>query len=160
MLDFEKLYALYYMQVYSYVMTLVKNSGLAEELTQKTFVKALSKQKQYKGTSSEYTWLCSIAKNLAMDEFRRLARLTDLPEDEIPAEGTIAEEIEDHDTALRIHMILHTLAEPYKEVFQLRVFGELAFAQIGTIFGKTENWARVTYHRAKLMIQDALREEL
>ena len=54
--------------------------------------------------------------------------------------------------ALRIHRILHELEEPYKEVFQLRVFGELSFRQIGSIFGKTETWARVTHHRARLKI--------
>ena len=53
-------------------------------------------------------------------------------------------------------MILHELPEPYKEVFQLRVFGELAFGQIGRIFGKTETWARVTYHRARLKIQERM----
>lgn len=49
--------------------------------------------------------------------------------------------------------------EPYKEVFQLRVFGELPFAQIATIFGKSETWARVTYHRAKLKIQERMDEK-
>ncbi len=42
------------------------------------------------------------------------------------------------------------------QVFQLRVFGELPFSQIGFIFGKTENWARVTYHRARLKIQERM----
>ena len=65
---------------------------------------------------------------------------------------------EDQDTALQIHLILHELQEPYKEVFQLRVFGELSFSQIGTIFGKTENWARVTYHRARLKIKERMDE--
>ena len=50
----------------------------------------------------------------------------------------------------------HDLPEPYKEVFQLRVFGELPFSQIGFIFGKTENWARVTYHRARMKIQERM----
>ena len=65
-------------------------------------------------------------------------------------------EMEDKDTALQIHLILHELQEPYKEVFQLRVFGELSFSQIGLIFGKTENWARVTYHRARIKIQERM----
>ena len=39
------------------------------------------------------------------------------------------------------HLVLHRLEEPYKEVFQLRVFGELSFSQIAAIFGKTESWA-------------------
>ena len=62
----------------------------------------------------------------------------------------------DADAAFRIHMVLHDLEEPYKEVFQLRVFGELSFAQIASIFRKTESWARVTYHRARLKIQERM----
>lgn len=68
----------------------------------------------------------------------------------------LTEAVEDKETALQIHLILHKLQEPYKEVFQLRVFGELPFSQIGFIFGKTENWARVTYHRARLKIQERM----
>lgn len=68
----------------------------------------------------------------------------------------IANHIADQDSALQIHLVLHELQEPYKEVFQLRVFGELSFSQIGIIFGKTENWARVTYHRARLKIKERM----
>ena len=57
---------------------------------------------------------------------------------------------------LQIHMALHQLEEPYREVFSLRVFGELSFRDIGMVFGKTENWARVTYHRGKLKLQEKL----
>ena len=66
--------------------------------------------------------------------------------------------LEDHDITLKIHMTLHRLDEPYKEVFQLRIFGELSFRDIGKIFGKSENWARITYHRAKLKIQEKMEE--
>ena len=55
--------------------------------------------------------------------------------------------------------ILHRLEEPYKEVFGLRVFGELSYSQIAEIFGKSESWARVTYHRAKLKIQERMNEK-
>lgn len=61
--------------------------------------------------------------------------------------------------SFRIHQILHQLEEPYKEVFSLRVFGELPFKKIGLIFGKSENWARVTYYRAKQKIQERLGDE-
>lgn len=60
----------------------------------------------------------------------------------------------DKEQAIKIHKVLHDLSEPYKEVFTLRVFGELKFAQIAEIFGKTESWARVTYHRARLLIME------
>ena len=61
------------------------------------------------------------------------------------------------DTALKIHEILHHIEDPYKEVFWMRVFGELAFAEIARVHGKSESWARVTYHRAKLKIKEALK---
>ena len=139
-------------------MTIVKNQSYAEEITQNTFFKAMTARKQFQGNSSELTWLCGIAKRLAADEFRKNKRFSELDET-IPAETTdIERSAEDKDTALRIHLILHELKEPYKEVFQLRVFGELSFSQIGLIFGKTENWARVTYHRARIKIQERMGE--
>ena len=77
---------------------------------------------------------------------------------ELPSDENIELGTADSDTAFRIHLVLHRLDEPYKEVFQLRVFGELSFTQIAAIFGKTETWARVTYHRAKLKIQERMDE--
>ena len=148
---------MYYMQVYSYVMTLVKNVDIAEEITQQSFFNAISGKSKFKGQSSELTWLCAIAKNLAIDEFRKTSRLADLPE-EVICEKDIAEDLENREMSLRIHLVLHNLAEPYKEVFQLRIFGDLSFADIGKIFGKTENWARVTFHRAKLKIKERMDE--
>ena len=76
--------------------------------------------------------------------------------EELASEENVEKAAADADMAFRIHVILHRLEEPYKEVFQLRVFGELSFAQIAAIFGKSENWARVTYHRAKLKIQERM----
>ena len=69
---------------------------------------------------------------------------------------SIEQSTQDRDSAFRIHLVLHNLEEPYKEVFELRVFGELSFKEIGIIFKKTESWARVTYHRAKLKVQERM----
>ena len=63
------------------------------------------------------------------------------------------------ETAFAVHKALHALSEPYKEVFSLRLFGELPFAQIGQLFSKTESWARVTYHRARLKLKEELQDE-
>lgn len=155
-LDYEKLYNSYYLQVYSYVMTIVKNQHQAEEITQNTFYKAMTAKKAYSGKSSEQTWLCSIARNLAMDEYRKSTKFTELDEEQLEQPDNMVKSLENKDTALQIHLILHQLDEPYKEVFQLRIFGELPFSHIGMIFGKTENWARVTYHRAKLKIKERM----
>lgn len=159
-MDYEKLYNSYYMQVYSYVVSIAKNRELAEEITQNTFYKAVSAKAKFKGESNELTWLCSIAKNLYYDELRNQRRIADMREiSKLPYDEDIECTIADSDMAFRIHLVLHCLDEPYKEVFQLRVFGELSFGQIATIFGKTEAWARVTYHRAKLRIQERIDEK-
>lgn len=156
-MDYEKLYNSYYIQVYSYAITLTKNPEQAEEITQNTFFKALSTKSRFAGRSDELTWLCSIAKNLYYDELRRKQRLTDVDDiNTAPSDVDLEQVVEDSDMAFRVHLVLHQLEEPYKEVFQLRVFGELPFAQIAAIFGKTESWARVTYHRARLKIQERM----
>lgn len=154
-MDFEKLYNTYYMEVYSYVMTLLKNPQQAEEITQEVFFKALKSKASYKGSSGEFTWLCAIAKNTCMDVFRRGNKTAELSED-LPAETNIEQLLTDENLTLQIHQVLHNMEEPYKEVFQLRIFGELSFQKIGQIFEKTENWARVTYHRARLKIQERM----
>ena len=152
---FDKLYDTYYMRVYSFVMTIVKSAHIAEEVTQQTFYKALNSLSGFDGTSNEFTWLCAIAKNAAMDELKRQSRFVPADE-EIPAAKSVEQTAEDGILTLRLHQLLHEMEEPYKEVFSLRVFGELPFSKIGIIFGKTENWARVTYHRAKLKLQERL----
>lgn len=156
-MDYGKLYDTYYMEVYSYVMTLVRNPHLAEEITQEVFFKAMKTGHPYNGASGEFTWLCAIAKNTCMDTLRRQSRFAQCPDD-LPSDTDLTQMFEDESVTLQIHQILHAMDEPYKEVFQLRIFGELSFQTIGQIFGKTGNWARVTYHRAKLKIQERMGE--
>lgn len=157
----EKLYQTYYMDVYSYVMTITKDAGLSEELTQEVFYRAM--KSEFQGKSSELTWLCAIAKNLCTDEFRKRKRQAVYDEESADAadnpnrtniEHSVISKMEN----LQIHTALHQLEEPYREVFSLRVFGELSFRDIGMVFGKTENWARVTYHRGKVKLQERLED--
>lgn len=156
-MDFEKIYNSYYMKIYSYVMTIIKNPHMAEEITQEVFFKALKTDNSFNGASSEFTYLCAIAKNTCMDILRKYSRTQELNTD-IPDKTDIFSKMENEDMEFIIHQILHSMEEPYKEVFQLRIFGELSFLKIGNIFGKTENWARVTYHRARLKIQERIKE--
>ena len=155
----ERLYNTYYMRVFSYVMTLSGDRNASEEITQEAFFRAFSKTAAFRNESDEVTWLCAIAKNCFVDETRRRSKTGPIPED-LPAAGTtIEQQVTDKDSSFRIHTALHTMDEPYQEVFELRVFGELSFSQIGTIFGKTENWARVTYHRARLKLKERMDEQ-
>ena len=154
----ERLYNAYYMRVFSYVMTLSGDRQASEEITQEAFFRAFSRSSEFRSESDEVTWLCAIAKNCFVDETRRRSKTSPIPE-ELPAAGaSIEQQVTDRDSSFRIHAALHTMDEPYREVFELRIFGELSFSQIGTIFGKTENWARVTYHRARLKLQERMDE--
>ena len=154
----RRLYDAYYMRVFSYAMTLCGDRHAAEEITQDTFYRAFYKSADYRNEADEVTWLCAIAKNRFLDEKRKQGRMTEMPEEIPDTEGNIEQEAADRDSSYRIHVALHGLEEPYREIFELRVFGELSFREIGTIFGKTENWARVTYHRARLKLQERMSE--
>ncbi|MBR1392451.1 MAG: RNA polymerase sigma factor [Ruminococcus sp.] len=150
------MYETCYMKVYSFVMTLAGNKDTAQEITQETFFRAMTSKQQFRGESQQLSWLCAIAKNLYTDQLRQRSRFADeLPEDS-PDSSSIEQTLADEDQSFRIHKALHELEEPYKEVFQLRVFGELSFKQVGDIFRKTESWARVTYHRARMKLKERL----
>ena len=155
----ERLYNAYYMRVFSYVMTMAGDRQTSEEITQEAFFRAFSKSAEFRNESDEVTWLCAIAKNLFADERRRMSRQGEIPENLPDQAKSVAKTVEDQDSSFRIHMALHGLEEPHREVFELRVFGELSFREIGMIFGKTENWARVTYHRARIKLQERMDEK-
>lgn len=154
----EKLYDACYMRVFSYAMTIARDRHLAEEITQETFFRAFSKLDGFRGESDEVTWLCSIAKNLLSDELRRRSRSGELPEQAESRERSVEQAVAERDDSFRVHMALHAMEEPFREVFELRVFGELSFQQVGRIFGKTENWARVTFHRARAKLKERMGE--
>ena len=157
MTDFQDVYRLYFRDVYRYVLALCRNESLAEEITQETFYKALTKLDSFNGKCKVSVWLCQIAKNTYISMLRKDKHLDSRVNMEGLVETTSVEDcFSNKDTALTIHKLLHELEEPYKEVFSLRAFADLPFKQIGELFGKTESWARVTYHRARLKIKEEL----
>lgn len=156
--EFELMYRQYFSLVFSYARRLTGDDHLAEELTEETFFKALKALGRYDGKQNIKAWLCTIAKNTWRSHHRKYGRMISmegLPEPEDRA-ALPAAMLENRDEAFRMHELLHAMDEPYKEVFSLRVFGELSFASIAKIFGKNETWARVTFHRAKKKIYDQM----
>lgn len=152
--DFETLYRAHYRMVYSYALSLTHSAPVAEDLTQEAFLRCIRGANRFRGECSESTWLCQAVKHLWIDRLRKEGRLT--PLEEAASEDCFEERLADEDSALAIHRALHALPEPYKEVFSLRVFGELPFARIAALFGRTESWARVTYSRAREKIRQRL----
>lgn len=157
MKNIEKVYSEYYDVVFKYVLSLCKNESWAEEITQEAFFKALKSIDSFRGKCKLSVWLCQIAKNTFYTEAKRQKRQVDYPMELIQYEDSVEQRILDKDTAFEIHQLLHDMEEPYKEVFWMRTFGELSFRDIGNLFGKTESWARVTYHRAKIKIKEGIK---
>ncbi len=155
--DFEAIYRRYLMEVYRYLLKLSGSSDVAEELTQETFAVVFEKIGRYEDRGKTLIWLCQIAK-FEYYSWRRKNKVrteqldenTPAPE-EVPLDQMIRKE--DGENAKRV---LHGLPEPYREVFLLRVTGEMSFKNIGKIFGKSESWSRVTFFRARKMIAERM----
>lgn len=146
---FDQIYQCYFESVYRYALSLSRSPLIAEEITQETFFKAMRSLDQFQGKSSLKSWLCAIAQNLWLSEQRKkkdqpIDDALPLPDLSIGPEEAIVRQ----DESMRIHRLLHRLDEPYREVFTLRTLGQLSFRDIGDLFGKSENWACVVYHRA------------
>ena len=156
---FDQIYQTYFDLVYRYALSLSRNPDLAEEITQETFFKAMRSLNEFRGESSVKSWLCSIARNLFIDQQRKkklqpIEDAQNLPDNAIGPEESILRK----DESMRIHRLLHHLDEPYREVFTLRTLGQLSFRDIGELFGKSENWACVIYHRARARIKQKMEE--
>ena len=162
MTDFEKLYNTYFRDVYLYIRRLSGDEHLAEEITSETFFKAMHSIDNFRQDCDVRVWLCQIAKNCYFTHTKKAGKIqaTDLDTlQNLPdtAPG-LTEQLIRKEEVGRIQTVLHDISEPYKEVFMWRVFAQLSFKQIGRIFGKNENWACVTYHRARKMIIGRLEE--
>lgn len=107
-------------------------------------------------------WLCQIAKNTYYSYLKKNNKIASADEADLintaDPDAFVEDQVGTQEEARRIRKVLHKMPEPYKEVFMWRVFGELSFKEIGDIYGKTDNWACVTYHRARKMIQSRLEE--
>lgn len=157
MTQFEKIYRAYFSDVYLYLKSLCGDDDLAEELCSETFMRAMRSFKSFRGDCEVRVWLCQIGKNCYYSHLRKRGREVPAEETELPDAG-FEQDVLDKSEAMRLYHLLHALPEPYKEVFTLRVMGELSFKQIGEIFGKSDNWACVTYHRARSQLRWKMEE--
>ena len=148
----EETYRENYAIVYGYLLSLCGDVSLAEDLAAETFLKALLHAKRYDGSCKVSTWLCAIAKNLYFNEQKRQRRhrqfyhrLRSHPDPEA--------QLVHKETVHRLWETARQLEEPYRQVFFMRMEG-LSFRIIGEVLDQTENWARVTFYRAKVKIQE------
>lgn len=156
----EEIYEKYSKSVYYYLYSMTHDKDLSEELMQETFYSAIKGINKFKNKCSINVWLCQIAKNKWLNYLKRSKKITSLSLED-GAENYLAKDnsIEDVDGKLdmiNLYKGIHKLDEKTKEVFYLRIKGELSFKEIGEIMEQTEQWARTTFYRGKLKVKEDL----
>lgn len=162
--DLSEIYNSYANEVKRFLICLTSNEDLAEELTQETFYQAVKSIGRYNGKCKMSVWLCQIAKHtyynyLKKEKYHHLISVENMMEIgvDIPSSADVPDvEVVKRSTLISIHKEIHLLNEPYREIFLLRTSIGLSFKEIGEIFDKRENWARVTYYRAKLKLAERI----
>ncbi|MGO1368694.1 MAG: RNA polymerase sigma factor [Senegalia sp. (in: firmicutes)] len=162
--EFEKIYQIYFKDVYYYILSLSKDKYIAEDITSETFLKAIKAIDKFRGDAKLRIWLCQIAKNEYFSYLRKNKKLDNAKDldDIIEKKGGnfFEKEIVLKEEFIEINNIINSsLKEPYEQVFRLRVDSGLSFKEIGNIFGKTDNWACVTFHRARKKILKELEDK-
>ena len=149
----EELYRQYSQIIFYFLYTRCKDPLLAEDLMQETFLKAIECIDSYNESCKISTWLCQIAKHLLYQHWQKSGR-----EQFEETDNTMkaADNTESHAIA-RMELTdvwdkLQQLPPDMKKVVEFRVLGDFSYKEIGNILGKSENWARVTFYRAKMTL--------
>lgn len=147
-MDLEQFYRENYHIVYGYLYSLCGDHAWAEDLTSETFLKAIIKIDSFDGRGRPSTWLCTIGKNLYINERKRRKRHVPLEEARMAEGYSMEEKLEDKLFAGKISQLSRKLPQLQQQVFTMRLTG-LSFREIGEALNKSETWARVTFFRAK-----------
>ena len=163
--EIETIYRKYFRDVFLYIRALSENESLAEEITQETFLKAMNNIEKFDGRKDIRAWLFVIAKNTFFRYCRRNKLYVEEEFSEIVGDSlqdtapAVLDQIVQDETVQSLKRYAELIPAPYREVFHLRIYGNLSFAQIGKCYQKNAGWARVTYHRARQMIRIQINQE-
>lgn len=154
MKDLEQFYEENYPRLYAYCVTLTRNRADAEDLAAETMYRAIRHADKFRGDCPVGVWLCSIARNFFLTQEKKRKRPPPLPD---PPEDLFAGDEKEDVKEIILHM--NALEEPYRGVFLLRTIGQAEYGEIARVYEKSESWARVTYHRARLKILEQWEEQ-
>lgn len=144
MQSMDEIYQQYAQMVYKFLLSRTCNPDLAEELTQETFYQAIRTIDRFDESCQLSTWLCAITKNVYHTWQRKHPEVGTLEEYTKTCDSAEKDVLQSMD---RIELMkqLHVCPEPFREILDMRLFGDLSFKEIGEIMGRSENWARVNF---------------
>lgn len=158
----EEIYKNYSQKIYKYLYGLTNDTELAQELMQETFYSAIKSINKFEGNCKISVWLYEIAKNkwknyLRENSKRRAVFFNDSKKvEKVAFEDELLEQLNSKNEVLDLYKAIHNLDEDVRELFYLRIKGDLSFKEIAEITGKSEEWARVTFYRGKLKLKEEL----
>lgn len=163
---FEEIYSANQPRIHLFIYKMCGDRDLAEELTQETFCRAFTSFSKYKGESSVYTWLVSIAKHAYFSYMRKNKLMMDsIPLDEAVNHFCASKynvrdgELIREEIFLAMRQLVTELPDKYKEVVLLRIYAEMSFKDVAITLGISESSAKVLYFRAKNKLKESLDNE-
>lgn len=148
----------------AYLRSQVRDQQLAEDLATETFLKLVRGCHRLEGGPFQIrSWLYRVAQRNVIDHLRARSRrpeeeLTDLPPEELTAEGDPADTVTDHDTVERIRVALEQLSPDQSEVLRLRLIAGLSAPEVAALIGKTEGAVRALQHRGVATLSRHIRQ--
>ena len=160
-IDMDSVYREYEKLVYRFLYSHTHDAEWSLELMQETFLRAVNSISRYDGTCKLSVWLCQIAKHILYQELRKkkqieTVELVDCLTDDSAPNGETS--ILKQESKIELYREIHLLPEREREVVLYRITGELSFREIGEILGKSENWSRTVFYRAKQKIREELKK--
>lgn len=158
----DDLYVKYANTVKRFLISLSGNFDLAEDLTQETFYQAYKSLHRYNGKCKMSVWLCQIAKHMYFDYLKKEKHVQKIEIENLKIFDTERNVEETYLIKEEIQELLFAVQQAkktYGQVFWLRAYEEMTFKEIGEIFDKSENWARVNYYRAKEWMRERIRSK-
>lgn len=163
---FHRLYDTYHQDVFNFLIYLVKNRTIAEDLSHEVYVRVLKSYERFEGKSSEKTWLFSIAKNVAIDYFRKKQirdrhsfTTFDWETEQLVSPMPTPEEFTELSDQMRqLLAALEDCTGDQKVVIIMRYMQELTIQETAEILGWTEGKVKTTQHRALKKLREVLQK--
>lgn len=138
-LAFGELYELYVEKVFRYLFSLLGNIHEAEDATAQTFLAAFEAFSRFRQDGHFTSWLFTIAKNKAMDVFRKQKRTPLMLEDtEIPVAFDPLSDVIQTEQSAALATIIQNLQENEKELLRLRYLAEMSFPEMAHLLHRSE----------------------
>lgn len=164
---FDELYRKYHQDVFQFLFYMVNNRELAEDLVQEVYIRVLKSYQKFEGKSSEKTWLFSIARNVAIDSFRKnkswkqkIIEKFDWFSTPVKDYQPIPEEIAIHREEIQeVFRCLDECTVDQRLVIVMRYLQELSITETAEALGWSESKVKTTQHRALKAIKTRMEEQ-